>query len=133
MYAVRAGNITPKLFEIVTRDKDVIILIGYADGSQIEALNEVIQKKTAVGTPVFIISEQVGGFHGVGSPQKYKEQTKALVAGAIPLESVDVAHVDEVEAAIKKVWGEGKRGVNLSEAIKDQFSFPNHISSSSGK
>lgn len=104
----------------MTAGVPAIILVSYATGTTPQRLSRVISQRTASAVPVFHISDNIGGDHGILGVV-YGTQTASASAGAIRIEKVNVSSLDLVLAAIQDELDAGKSCRELAEEVRQRY------------
>lgn len=114
--------LTVEDLDIAAIDKDAVILIAYASGTTPDRLLPAIKNIIDSGKAVILISNNPGDSMGVVHMQ-YAAGSGALAAGAVLLQKANINHLAEVEKSIIDAIRKGKKGRELAQYIKDQYSF----------
>ena len=115
--------LTPEMARSAAKSADVIILETYPSGATPSDLRDFVEENVRAGTPVFLVSTNIGDEHGILNPNRYETTSKVLQAGAVPIEKINAKDVGALQSFIQKCLAEGIRGAALSEKVKNEFSF----------
>lgn len=112
----------PSILKAVATRAHSLVLTTFALGSLPEDLLPTVREITDSGKPVFIIPDNSKNAHGVVRiVDQLQIDTRA--SGAIFLEKGGIQNEQEVYAAITAAVGEGLRGAELGETVRQHFAY----------
>lgn len=115
-------GMSPEVLRASVKDANALVLIGHANGAIQNELLPVVSQIVESGIAVIGISDNPGAGHGV---LRYSDQPQldVLAAGVTHLEKPNITNLEEVVKSIEEGLDKGLSGKDLSERLKDQFTY----------
>lgn len=123
-------GIDPAVLETATMQADAVILSTFVNGGVPSAIRDFIEKKTKEGVPVFLVADKLnepntlraGNEFGITSMPD-QPLVDAASAGAILIEKVNLAKLEDIQNYIREKFQSGLHGAELGKAVHDHFGF----------
>jgi hypothetical protein len=114
--------LTAEIFDDLTKNCRVVVLIAFASGTTPDILAPIIKKRINEKIPVIILTNNPGDSHG---PLRllYEAGQNALRNGAVILQTVNVNDCAEIVTELKLKLTEGISGKDLIEYMRLKYSF----------
>ncbi|HVZ12462.1 MAG TPA: hypothetical protein VG965_05515 [Patescibacteria group bacterium] len=116
------SGMSPEILTTLVENSNALVLIGPANGGIQDGLLPTVRQVVESGIPVIGLSDNEGAKHGV---IRFSDQPQidALAVGVTYLEKPNMYNTEEVVEAIKKNLDDGLVGQELSNKLKEEFSY----------